>query len=132
MRLSAFLRRLRTLMLVAVSVIIVLGAVDGGSVFLTRMAVPDEARQAGYAAAAAVAGKQATPQTVRIAYGAAREDARARNITISTKDFTLFPDGRVTLTAHRTAPTLLLHRISALSHLSEVRATVTVTAVPFS
>lgn len=112
--------------------LLVLASVDGGSVFLTRMAVPDEARQAGYAAAAAVANEEATPQSVRVAFEAAREDARARDISISTRSFTLYPDGRVTLTARRTAPTLLLHRISALSHLAEVHATVTVAALPFS
>lgn len=112
--------------------LLVLALVDGGSVFLSRMSVPDQARQAGYAAAAAVENEKATPRTVRVAFDAAREDARARNISISTKSFTLYPDGRVTLTARRTAPTLLLHRIPALSHLADVRATITVTAVPFS
>lgn len=123
---------LRGVILVLAAIFSLVVLVDGGSVFLTRMAVPDEARQAGYAAAAAVADEEASPQTVRVAFQAARTDARARNISISTRSFTLYPDGRVTLTARRTAPTLLLHRISALSHLSDVRATVTVTAVPFS
>lgn len=123
---------LRRVVLMLAAALSVVSLVDGGSVFLTRMLVPDEARQAGYAAAAAVADEQATPQTVRVAFGAAREDARARNISISTKSFTLYPDGRVTLTARRTAPTLLLRRISPLSHLADVRATVTVAALPFS
>jgi hypothetical protein len=127
-----FLPSLRALAWMFASSVLILGAVDGGSVFLTRMAVPDDARQAGYAAAGSVADEKATPQTVRMAFEAAREDARGRDISISTKSFTLYPDGRVTLTARRTAPTLLLHRISALRHLSDVRATVTVTALPFS
>lgn len=127
-----FLPGLKALVLLVVSAVLVLGAVDGGSVFLTRMSVPDAARQVGYAAAAAAENQPTTRQTAMVAFGAASEDARARNISISTKNFTLYPDGRVTLTARRTAPTLLLHRISALSHLSDVRATVTVTAVPFS
>jgi pyruvate/2-oxoglutarate dehydrogenase complex dihydrolipoamide acyltransferase (E2) component len=122
----------RSVVLVLVAVLSLVSLVDGGSVVLTRMAVPDEARQAGYAAADAVADEQATPQTVRIAFEAARKDARDRNIAISTKSFTLYADGRVTLTAHRTAPTLLLHRISALNHLAEVRDTVTVAPLPLS
>lgn len=129
---TPFLPSLRALVWLFAAAFLVLGAVDGGSVFLTRMSVPDEARRAGYAAAAAVADEEATPQTVRVAFDAARENARGRNISISTKSFILYADGRVSLTARRTAPTLLLHRISALRHFAEVRATVTVTAVPFA
>lgn len=114
------------------SVLLVLAVVDGGSVLLARISVADQARGAGYAATAAVTDQPATAETVRLAFEAARDDARARDISISTKSFTLYPDGRVTLTARRTAPTLLLNRISALSHLAQVRATVTVTALPFS
>lgn len=127
-----FLPGMRAMVWLFAATVLVLGAVDGGSVFFTRMSVPDEARQAGYAAASAVEEQEATPRTVRVAFDAAREEARGRNISVSTKSFTLYPDGRVTLTARRTAPTLLLHRISALSDWTEVRATVTVTAVPFS
>ena len=35
------------------SVVLVLTVIDGGSIFLTRMSVPDAAKNAGYAAAAA-------------------------------------------------------------------------------
>lgn len=127
-----FLPGIRATVWLFAATVLVLGAVDAGSVFLTRMSVPDEARRAGYAAATAVEEQEATPQSVRVAFDAAREEARGRNISVSTKRFTLYPDGRVTLTARRTAPTLLLHRIPPVSHWAEVRASVTVTAVPFS
>ena len=121
-----FLPSLRDMVFLLVSALFVLGAVDGGSVFLTRMSVPDAARQAGYAAAAAAENQPTTRQTAMVAFRAARKDAATRNLVVRPKDFTLYPDGRVTLTADRTAPTMLLHRISALRHLTDVSVTVTV------
>lgn len=126
-----FLPSLRALVFLLVSAVVVLGLVDGGSVFLTRMQVPDAARQVGYAAAASVENKPTTRQTAMVAFQTARRDARTRNLVVLPKDFTLYPDGRITLTADRTAPTMLLHRISALRDLADVSATVTVTALPF-
>ncbi len=48
------------------------------------------------------------------------------------KDFTIYPDGRVTLTGVKTAPTLLLDRVSVLKHFTQVSTTVTVTALPYA
>lgn len=127
-----FLPGLRVLALMIVAAVSVAGVVDAGSVYLTRMSVPDAAKQVGYAAAEAAEDQPTTRQTALVAFRAAREDASTRDLTIPSKGFTLYPDGRVRLTARRTAPTLLLHRISALRHLSEVGVTVTVAAVPFS
>ena len=126
-----FLPSLKPLVFLLVSAVVVLGTVDGGSVFLTRMSVPDAARQVGYEAAAAVENRPTTRQTAMVAFQAARQDARGRNLLVRPQGFTLYPDGRVTLTASRTAPTMLLHRISALADLADVSATVTVTALPF-
>lgn len=126
-----FLPSLRAVILLLASAVFVLAAVDGGSVFLTRMSVPDAARQVGYAAAAEAENKPATRQTAMAAFQAARQDARSRNLVVRPRDFTLYPDGRVTLTADRTAPTMLLHRIAALEGLADVSATVTVNALPF-
>jgi hypothetical protein len=123
---------LRGLVLTLAAVVFVLGAIDGGSIFLTRMSVPDEALNAGYVAAAAAKGKPTTRGTALVAYRAAREDGKKRHLHIRAKGFTLYPDGKVKLTATRTARTLVLHRFSASSHLAEVSATVTVSALPFA
>lgn len=114
------------------SVVLVLTVIDGGSIFLTRMSVPDAAKNAGYAAAAAAEGQPTTRRTVLVAYSAARDDGQKRNLKIKTKNFTLYPDGKVKLTATRTARTVVLHRISAWSHWADVSATVTVSALPYA
>jgi hypothetical protein len=119
-------------MLMLVSAVIVLSAVDGGSIFLSRMSVPDAALNAGYVAAAAAKGQPTTRGTALVAYRAAREDGRKRDLQIRTKNFTLYPDGKVKLTATRTARTLVLHRIPAWSHWADVSATVTVSALPYA
>lgn len=123
---------LRGLVLPAVAIALVLGSVDAGSVVLTRLAVPDDVRTAGHAAAAAAENQPVNRQTALEAFEAAQAEARGYGIVVSPKDFTLYPDGRVTLTAGRTAPTLLLDRIEPLRHYAEVTATETVSALPFS
>ena len=114
------------------AVAFVLSVVDGGSVFLTRMSVPDAARNAGYAAARAAENQPMTRRTVLVAYNAARDDGDKRNLEIKTRNFTLYPDGKVKLTASRTARTLVLRRIPSWSHWADVSATVTVSALPFA
>lgn len=114
------------------SLLICLLVFDGASVVLTEMSVSDDVLAAGHAAAEVAKHGPADRQTAAAAHQAAQDRAEIQGLTVQTKDFTIYPDGRVTLTAGKTAPTLLLHRISALSHLADVRATVTVTALPFS
>ena len=114
------------------AVVFVLSVIDGGSVFLTRVSVPDAARNTGYAAARAAEGQPMTRRSVLVAYNAAREDGEKRNLEIKTRNFTLYPDGKVKLTASRTARTLVLHRIPSWSHWADVSATVTVSALPFA
>jgi hypothetical protein len=132
MRTSPLPVSLRTTVWLLVSAVIVVVLIDGGSVALTRMSVPDAALNTGYVAAAAAKGKPTTRGTALVAYRAAREDGKKRHLHIRTKNFTLYPDGKVKLTATRTARTLVLHRFSASSHLAEVSATVTVSALPFA
>lgn len=122
---------LRPLILLVLAGVLLLAAIDGGSVLLTRMAIPDAAKQVGYAAAVAVENRPATRENAIVALRAARDDAETRNLVVPNKGFTLYPDGRVTLTAHRTAPTLVLKRISAISDMADVSVTVTVDALPF-
>lgn len=122
----------RGLLGLAVAVALVLAAVDAGSVVLTRMSVPDDVRSAGYAAAASVGDKPVNRQTAQVAFEAAQADARNYGIEVEADDFTLYPDGRVMLTAGKTAPTILLDRIEPLRHYAEVSTTVTVEKLPFS
>lgn len=122
----------RGLVMLVVTVGFVVAAIDAGSVVMNRMTVPDDVRAAGHAAAEVAKNQPATRQTALAAYEAAVDDARQTGITVQTKGFTLYPDGRVTLTAGKTAPTLLLDRIAALRDLAEVRTTVTVEPLPFS
>jgi hypothetical protein len=123
---------LRGLVLMLATAVFVLCVIDGGSIFMTRMSVPDAAKNAGYAAARAVEGQPTTRQTVVVAYAAAREDGEKRNLQIKTRNFTLYPDGKVKLTASRTARTLVLRRIPSWSHWADVSATVTVSALPYA
>jgi hypothetical protein len=116
----------------AAMVLVVLGAVDAGSVMLTRLSVPDDVRRVGHVAAAAAYGQPTTRKTAQAAFAAAQSEARHRGIVVTTDDFALYPDGRVTLTAQKTAPTLLVKRIEALSHFAEVQTTVTVEKLPYS
>ena len=117
--------------LLAASMVIVSG-IDAGSVWLTRMSVPDNVREAGQAGAAAVEGMPATQKAAAIAYEAAAEEGRPHGLKVKAKSFTLYPGGKVELTGARTAPTLLIDRIPALRHYTKVKATTTVTALPFS
>lgn len=122
---------LRGLVLTLAAAVFVLSAIDGGSIFLTRMSVPDAAKNVGYAAAKVAEGQPTTRHTTLLAYEAARADGKERDLEIS-RDFTLYPDGKVKLTATRTAPTLVVRRVSSWSHLAEVSATVTVSALPYA
>lgn len=123
---------LRPLILVVLAGGLLIAAIDSGSILLTRMAIPDAAKQVGYAAAVAVENKPATRENAIVALRTARDDAENRNLVVTSKGFTLYPDGRVRLTARRTAPTLVLKRLSAFSDMADVSVTVTVDALPFS
>jgi hypothetical protein len=114
------------------AVALVVTLIDGGSVVLTTLSVPDDALDAGHAAAKAVEGMASTQQTAVVAFDAARVVAAGHGLSVATDDFTIYPDGRVRLTVSRTAPTLLLHRVPALQDLVDVRATKTVGALPYS
>ena len=115
-----------------IAVAVVLLAVDGGSVMLTRMSEPDDVRTAGYAAAALAKEGPATRQTAVSALQVAQQSADGHDVTVHSKNFTIYPDGRVTLTGTKTAPTILLHRLSFLSHFAEVSTTVTVEPLPYT
>lgn len=117
------------LMLAAALFLIAL--IDGGSIVMSRLTVPDDAMAAGHEAAQAVEGLPVTQQTVVLAFEAAQGAATPRGVTVEADDFALYADGRVTLTVSRTAPTLLLQHVPGLRDLARVSSTTTVTALPF-
>ena len=121
----------RGLMLL-VAVVIVLLAIDSGSVFLTKMSSPDDVKGAGYAAAAVASHSPTTQQTAVNALHVAQQDAVTHGITVTDKTFTIYTDGSVKLTGTKTAPTILLHRLSFLAPLARVSTTVTVEPLPYS
>ena len=88
---------------ISVTIVIVLGLflIDGGSVAITRASVPDDARDAGYAASEAVEGVPRTQQAAVVAYEAATRRGTAAALHIERKGFTVYPDGKVTLTVTR-------------------------------
>lgn len=127
MRIPSF----RPLIWTAVALGLMVAAVDGGSVLLTRLQLPDQLRTAGHVAAEAAVDQPVTRRTAQIALGAAELDARQHGIVVPARTFALQADGQVTLTGRRTAPTLVLRHVDALRDLAVVRETVTVGALPF-
>lgn len=105
--------------------------VDAGSVTFTRLAVQDQVREAGYAAAQAAEGREITQQTALRAYEAAADQAATAGNRVRATDFTLHRDGRVTLTAGRIAPTLLMHRFPRFGRFVEITRTETVQPLPY-
>lgn len=126
-----FLPSLTRLAWVAVAALSVLLLVDSGALMLSRMATPDRARDAGHAAALAVEGHVVSQQTAVLAYDAARAAASEHALRISTEDFRVLPGGRIRLTASRTAPTLLIHRLPLLRDYVDVSVTQTVEPLPY-
>jgi hypothetical protein len=106
--------------------------VDGGSIMLTELSVPDGTEVSGQAAVAAVEGLPATKHNAVIAYTAAQAAGDELTLHIHTEGFRLYPDGRVTLTASRTAPTLVFHRLPWFRDLTLVSFSSTVEGLPFA
>jgi hypothetical protein len=122
----------RIAVLLVVASILVAGGIDAGSVVLTRLTVPDHVREAGQAAAQTIENDPVNQRTAQLALAAAREEARTHGMKIRAKSFTIYKDGHITLTGVQTAPSLILERIPALQHFTKVRATDSVTALPYS
>ena len=122
----------RGLVVLAVAAVAVLGGIDAGSVALTQLGLPDDARGAGYTAAELVGNTTPSQALADAALRAARQEARTHGVAVRRQGFTIYPGGRVTLTAAKKAPTLLFGRIGALRHFTEVHTTVTVEPFPYS
>jgi hypothetical protein len=119
-------------LLLVVAAMLALSGIDGGSIYLTRLQLPDDVEAAGYAATEVSVKGQVNRQTAVAAWRAAEDEAQTQGFAVEAKDFTIYPDGRVTLTGTKNAPTLLLHRVHALRHLLRVTDTETVTALPYA
>ena len=50
---------------------------------------------------------------------------------MNRKNFEIYPDGSVTLTGTKTAPTLLLKHLSVFAHWARVSNTLTVAPLPY-
>ena len=114
-----------------VAVVLLILAVDSGSVVLTKMSSADNVRDAGYKAAAVAKQGPTSRQTAVAALDAAQADADGHGITVNRGDFEIYPDGRVTLTGTKTAPTLLIKHLAVLSHWARVSTTLTVEPLPY-
>lgn len=114
-----------TKLVLVLSVVGVLG-LDALACASARVGAKDSAESAGRAA---VSSWQQARHLQR-AYDAALAQVAASGDTIETTSFTATPDGAVTLTLHRSASTLVLHRVSRLRHLADVTATVVTRPAP--
>ena len=65
-----------------------------------------------------------TPNDLQAAYDAAYASVAEHGDTIDPQTFSVGPDGALTLTLQRTAPTMLVEKISALRPWAEVERTV--------
>jgi hypothetical protein len=108
-----------TKLVVGLGVVGVVG-LDAFACVGARFGVQDSADRAGRAAATSW---QST-RTLQSAYDAALAQAVVSGDTIDTASFAASVDGAVTLTLHREATTLVLHRIPPLRQLREASATV--------
>jgi hypothetical protein len=100
---------------------------DAGAVTLTHMSVPDDAQQAGQAAAQAIQYMTSpTPDEAQAAFTAAQGVTNPNGETINPTTFTIYQDGSVTLTVSRSTDTLLFKYLPFLSGLDKTSTTVTV------
>jgi hypothetical protein len=106
---------------VLVLALIVVLAIDGGGILLTKIHTRDLARTAADAGAAAVAEGRSRERALRAALralGEADEDARLERFEVSTQ-------GSVTAEVSDTAGTILIGRFGVFDDLTVVRASVT-------
>ena len=108
-----------------VVVLAVLGVIgfDLISLGTARFQAEDHAQSAVRAASSSYAGSQDLQQ----AYDAALAEVVEHGDTIDPQTFTIAPDGTVTLTLHRTAPTMVVEKIAPLREWADVARTVSAT-----
>lgn len=110
---------------------LVIVVIDAGSTLLTTMQTPEDVRTAGQVAAEASLDRPIDRSTALAAYDAALAQAKEMDIELDPRTFVLEPDGRITLTGTKVAPTLIAGRIGAIRHLTISRSTMTVGALTY-
>jgi hypothetical protein len=108
-----------TQLIVGLSILGLMGF-DLVSLGASRLQAEDHAQTAARAAVDAYTG----PKDLQAAYDAALAQVLPDGDTIDARTFAFSTDGTVTLTLHRTAPTLLVHKVSALQNYAKVQRTV--------
>lgn len=83
-----------------------------------------QAEDHAQAAARAASESYRSAKNLQAAYDAALAEVAQHGDTIEPETFTVDPDGRITLTLHRTAPTLLVEKIPPARGWAEVETTV--------
>ena len=108
-----------------VATLAVLGVIgfDLVSLGTARFQAEDHAQSAVRAANDAYAGSK----DLQAAYDAALAEVVEHGDTIDPQSFSVAPDGTITLTLHRTAPTMLVEKIAPLRPWADVERTVTAT-----
>jgi hypothetical protein len=117
-------RLVRWAVVLAVVLVVV---VDAGSVFMTRISLSDDGREAGREAARAVSGLPLNAATAVTGYDAAEEVTGFKDgVSVRQSDFEVLPGGGVALTVMRTAPSLVLGRVPWLERFGVVAVSVVV------
>lgn len=85
-----------------------------------RFSAEDHAQSAARAASAAYR----SPTDLQAAYDAAVAEVAGHGDAIDPQSFAVSPDGRITLTLHRTASTIVVEKVAALRPLAQIERTV--------
>jgi hypothetical protein len=113
-----------TVALIALPIVL---AVDAGAVTLTKLAVPDDAGEAGRAGVQAILfNRTATPEEAQLAYTAAKSVADTHHEQIDPATFTITKDGAVSLTVSKHTGTILFKHLPILKDLTTTTASTTV------
>lgn len=123
--------RIRTAAWAVFALVAVGAVVDGGSCSLARVQVDDSAKTAARVAAQSIESQPINQATAEAAYTAAdsalpsEDESIVRDGPGSEQDFRLGPDGSITLTVQRTAPTLVFKYVPGLKDFTTASVTVT-------
>lgn len=123
--------RARTVAWAVFGLVAVGALVDGGSCSLARVQVDDDAKSAARVAVQAIESQPINTATAEAAYAAAdaalpsEAESIVKHGPDSAQAFRLGPDGSVTLTVQRTAPTLFFKYLPVLEDFTVASVTVT-------
>ena len=110
---------------------VVVFAIDGASIVLTKAKAADKANAAGYAAVRVTQNKQITEAVAEQAYERAQATMPDESMNVARQgihpgeEFSVDADGAVTLTVVKQAPTILMGRIGYFDDITRVAETYT-------